>query len=248
MIQRATWRPRQPERYSGSYSWRKRNRFSNTCLLRTHPFPAGFAAPRRGPPRRREAPRRGDSWGRRRRPGCRGGPAAARPFARWCPGRGEALRGRAAAGGALGGIMICFWSTTQLLAAVFLLPRFSAWQRLASPRCARRHAGSPAPGPSSADAATPARRRGSRFLLPHPRVPVPGPRPRPRQAACSPGGGRRQAEVLIVLMKMANTHPFHLAAQKQRLLGMQYLSGLAMKLISPNYWNLTNEMSTHRPS
>lgn len=49
------------------------------------------------------------------------------------------------------------------------------------------------------------------------------------QAACfisppcsrSQGGGRRHAKVLIVLMEMANTQPFHLAAQKQRLLGMQ---------------------------
>lgn len=124
--------------------------------------------------------------------------------------------------------MICFWSTTQLLAVVFLLPRFSAWRRLASLSCARRLPGSRAvlrgrrdPGPQAG--------------LPLPPPPPLGPRPRPRQAACSPGGCRRQAEVLIVLMKMANTLPFHLAAQKQRLLGMQYLSGLAMKLISPNY-------------
>ena len=192
MIQRATWRPRQPERYSGSYSWRKRNRFSNTCLLRTHPFPAGFAAPRRGPPRRREAPRRGDSCGRRRRPGCRGGRAAARPLGRRCPGRGEALRGRAAAGGVLGGIMICFWSTTQLLAVVFLLPRFSAWQRLASLRCARRLPGSRAvlrgrrdPGPQAGLPLPPPPPPGPRPPSPVP-VPVPG-----RQRAAREGAGVR---------------------------------------------------------
>lgn len=73
--------------------------------------------------------------------------------------------------------------------------------------------------------------------------PPPLPPPGPRLCAAREGADEIDAEVLIVLMKMANTHPFHLAAQRRGCWGcnyplqerVKYLSGLAIKLISPDY-------------
>lgn len=59
-------------------------------------------------------------------------------------------------------------------------------------------------------------------------------------------------------MRMANTHPLHLAPQKEMLLGMQLPTTGESKIFvrfrneiinnSPNYQNPTNEMNTNRPS
>lgn len=54
-------------------------------------------------------------------------------------------------------------------------------------------------------------------------------------------------------MRVANTHPFHLAAQKERLLGMQLPTTGESKIFVrfsneiniANYQNLTNEMITN---
>lgn len=219
MIQRATWRPGQTERYSGSYSWKKRRRLSNTCLLLAHPFPDRFCSTLQSAGGAEErCARLGDSRGRRP-PGYRL--------------RGEPLRGRADARGVLGGVMICCSSTTHL-AVVFLLQRFSARQRLASsavragPRALRtpfrrrRDPSPPTPTPPPAW-----------LLLP----PPPGsPSPVPSPATCSPRESRRQAKVLTVLMKMANNVSFPSGSTKGEAVGNAvFLSGLAMKLISPNY-------------
>lgn len=115
----------------------------------------------------------------------------------------------------------------------------AAVQRLPAPRLPRRG--------SQALSGSRAARRPSLQQTPGPRPPgwAPASASSPPRSPCpgarSRGGGRRQAKVLIVLTKMANTHPSHLAAQKERLWEcnyplqerVKYLSGLAMKLISP---------------